>query len=119
MFPTGVTQTTGDVKNIFPIPPELAGFELMYARMRQTTAGTVGSLLTVDIAKNAAGTSMLSTLLTCDVGEVSSKTALNPVAFKTDGTEDVADDDIVIINVDGLHDTAGVGLMVVLGFRLK
>ena len=117
VFATGVTQTTGVKKKINHIFPDMDGMELFYAHAEQTTPGEVSSLLTIDINKN--GTSMLATLLTCDIGETGSDTAAAAVAFKTDGTEDVVTNDVISGDIDGVHGTAGVGLLLTIGFRLK
>ena len=114
VFPTGTTQTTGVKKFILHIPPGLNGMDLVYVHMEQTTAGTVGSLLTVDINNN--GATMLSTKLTCDVGETGSDTAA--AAVIDTGADGVLTNDVISGDVDGLHDTAGVGLLVTLGLQL-
>lgn len=119
VFPTGTTQTTGDKKNLVHIPPGLNAYELVYVHAEQTTAGTVSALLTLDIVKNDVATSMLSTLLTCDVGETGSDTATTPAVINTNGNEDVLTNDVVFVNVDVVHGTAGVGLLVTLGFKPK
>lgn len=98
------------------IPASMNAMEIVSAHAEVVTAGTTG-VMTVDINKN--GSTMLSTKLTVDTGETGSDTAAAAVAFNTDGTEDVATNDVISIDIDGVHTTAAKGLVVTLEFRLQ
>ena len=62
---------------------------------------------------------MLATKLTIAIGDTGSDEGATAVAFNTDGTEDVVTNNVISIDIDGVHGTAGVGLIVTILFRLK
>lgn len=96
--------TTGASKVTFRSPLSLS---LTDIRASLTTAQTAGALFTVDV--NIAGTSILSTKITIDNNEKSSKTALTqPVLNNTS----VPDDAEITIDIDQIGDGSAKGLKV-------
>jgi len=89
-------------------PPQ--GFTITGARASLLTASTSG---TVDIDINKDGTSLLTTLLTIDQDEKTSTTAATPVAIIADGSEVIADDAEITIDIDAAG-TGAAGLIVTL-----
>ena len=103
--------TTGTAKVTFRMPWAMtlnSGIAGVIASL--TTAGTGGSLLTVDIHQN--GTSILSTKLTFDAGETETVNAATPVVI---GTTALTDNAEITIDVD-TADSGGVaaGLKIIL-----
>lgn len=109
----------GDETSAISAGPAKVKFRMPYAFMLQdvrsslTTAQTGGSILTVDINEN--GTSVLSTKLTIDNAEKTSKTA-TAAAVISDSA--LADDAEMSIDVDQIGSGTATGLKVVLiGYR--
>jgi len=95
--------TTGTAKVTFRMPYAMtlnAGIE--GARCSLTTAGTGGSLLTVDI--NEGGSTILSTKLTTDASETTSYTAATPVVISDTS---LADNAVITVDIDQI-DSGGV-----------
>ncbi len=113
----GLTQTalTGDSKAKIIIPADINGMNLVSVNANAETAGTTG---TMDIQINNAiqAVDMLSTLLTIDSGETSSKDAAVPAVIDTDN-DNVATDDELYVDVDAVQTTPAEGLIVTLGFQ--
>ena len=96
--------TTG-TKVTFRIP---YSFTVTAVRASLTTAGTGGTLVTVDI--NEAGTTILSTKLTIDASETTSTTATTPAVISDSA---LADDAQMTIDIDAVGSTnTGRGLKV-------
>ena len=97
-----------------------AEFQMPYAftvtdvMMTLTTAGTGGTLVTVDIEN--AGTSILSTLLTTDASEKTSRTASTSAVI---GSPSLGNNAVITIDVDAIGSTvAGAGLKVyIIGYQ--
>lgn len=115
-FAPGTNCATGDQKAYRHIPPKFNGWELFYVHAEAATAGTTGTM-DIEIRKNA--TDMLSTTLTMDSAETGTDTAATPAVIKTDGTEDVATNDVISVDFDTVHTTPAQGCVVTLGFRYK
>lgn len=98
--------TTGTAKVTFRMP---YAFTLTAVRASLTTAQTSGSIITVDI--NEGGSSILSTKLTIDNTEKTSKTAAT-AAVISDAA--LADDAEITIDIDQLGDGTAGGLKVAL-----
>jgi len=99
------------------IPAGLNGMDLAEVHAEVNTA-PAGSTAIIEISKNGASTQMLSTNLTIDATETGSDEATAAV-IKSDGTEAVATNDVVQVNVTQVGSTtAGSGLIVTLGFRI-
>lgn len=98
--------TAGTAKVTFRMP---FAFALTEVRASLTTAQASGSIFTVDI--NEGGTSILSTKLTIDNTETTSKTAAT-VAVISDSS--LADDAEITIDIDQVGDGTAKGLKVYL-----
>lgn len=98
--------TSGSAKVTFRMPIAIT---LQAVRASLTTAQTSGSVLTVDI--NAAGTSILSTKLTIDNSEKTSKTAATPAVISNTA---LVDDVEITVDVDQVGDGTAAGLKVYL-----
>lgn len=99
--------TTGTAKVTFRMPFAMT---LTDVRASVTTAPTGGTLLTVDV--NEAGSTILSTKLTFDASEKTTKTAATPRVISDSS---LADDAEMTIDIDAVGSTiAGAGLKVYL-----
>lgn len=105
---SGLTIGAGKVTFRVPFNCVLTGIP----RASLTTAQGSGSIFTVDINKN--GTSILSTKLTIDNSEKTSKTAATPCVLT--GTT-LADDDEITIDIDQVGSGSAAGLKVYLPLR--
>lgn len=109
--------TTGDGKWYMHVPPGLNGMNLMYVHAECITAGAVSGTMDVQIRNVTQAVDMLTTKLTIDVSETGSDTAA--VAAVIDAAnDDVATNDLLAIDIDGIHGTPAKGLIVTLGFQL-
>lgn len=103
--------TTGTSKITFRVPHAMV---LTDVRASLSTAQSTGTILTVDI--NEDGTSILSTKLTIDNTEKTSKTAATPVVISDSA---LADDAEITLDIDQVGDGTAKGLKVYLtGVRL-
>jgi hypothetical protein len=98
--------TTGEAKVTFRMPYAM---ELSEVRASLTTAQVSGGLFTVDI--NSGGTSILSTKLTVDNTEKTSKTAATAAVISTSFLPDDAE---ITIDIDQIGDGTAKGLKVYL-----
>lgn len=98
--------TAGTSKAKFRMP---FGFTLSDLRASLTTAQATGALLTVNIKK--AGVSILSTKITFDNTEQSSKTALTPPVISDTA---LPDDVEISIDIDQVGDGTATGLKIYL-----
>ena len=116
-FDSATNNATGDGKAFFRIPSTMNGWNLVAVAMQVYTAGTTNTL-DVQIRRKRSGSSadMLSTKLKVDSTEVDSSTA---AAAVIDGSnDDVATGDLINVDVDAVHTTPAVGLVVELTFQL-
>ena len=99
--------TTGVGKVEFQMP---YAFTITDVMMTLTTAGTGGTLVTVDI--NEGGTSILSTKLTTDASEKTSRTSATPAVISDSS---LANNGVITIDIDAIGSTlSGKGLKVYL-----
>lgn len=98
--------TAGANKIRFRIP---YAFTLTEVRASLNVAQTSGDVVTIDINEN--GTSVLSTRLTIDNGEKTSKTAATPAVISDPG---IADDSEIGVDIDQIGDGTAQGLKIVL-----
>ena len=99
------TDLTTGTKVTFRMP---YAFTVTAVRASLTTAGTGGTLVTVDI--NEAGTTILDTKITIDASETTSTTATTPAVI---GDSALADDAQMTIDIDAVGSTnTGKGLKV-------
>lgn len=101
---TAISAGTGKVAFRMPY-----GMTLSSVKASLTSAQASGSIFTVDINKN--GVSILSTKLTIDNNEKTSKTAAAPPVISDTA---LAEDDEITIDVDQIGDTPAKGLKVYL-----
>lgn len=110
------TVVVGNGAGYLHIPADLAGMNLVEVHAEVLNAGAVGSLLTVQLHNVTQAADMLSTEITIDVAETGSDTAAAPAVI--DGAEDdVAENDLIRVDVDTVHDTPPDGLIVSMGFQ--
>lgn len=110
----GTSWVTGDGKKYFHIPADLNAMNLVEVHAFCVTAGTTG-VSTIQIANVTDSVDMLSTRITIDSGETGSNTAATPAVIDTT-KDDVATNDVIRIDIDGISSTAPKGLVVTLGF---
>jgi hypothetical protein len=106
----------GDGAGYFHIDSRLAGMNLVDVHAEVITAGTTGTT-DVQIYNLTQTADMLSTKLTIDSGETGSDTAATAAVIDT-ANDDVAENDLLRIDVDAVSTTAAKGLIVTMGFRL-
>lgn len=112
----GDTDTaTGDGQAYFIIPAELAGMNLVDVKAGVATAGTTGTT-DIQIHNVTDAADMLSTKLTIDSAETTSETAATAAVINT-ATDDVAEGDVLRVDVDAVSTTAAQGLFVTLAFQ--
>jgi hypothetical protein len=100
---TALTSGTGKVEFQMPY-----AFTISSVFATVTTAPTGGTLLTVDI--NESGTSILSTKLTFDASEKTTRTATTPTVISDSS---LANSSVITIDIDAIGSTiAGAGLKV-------
>ena len=107
------TVSTGDGKITIEIGPDLDGTNLVFVRAYVTTVSSSG-LPTVQIRNVTQAADMLSTKVSIDVSEKSSRTASTPAVIDT-ANDDVADGDQIAVDVD-VAGTGAKGLGVILRF---
>ena len=111
---------TGDGKFYFHIDSRIDGMDLVDVHAEVITAGVSGNgaeTEDIQIHNVTQAADMLSTKLTIDAGETGSDTAAAPAVI--DGAnDDVAENDLLRVDVDAVHTTPAKGLLLTLGFRL-
>lgn len=98
------------------IPADLDGMDLVETHAEVRNVGAVGALLTIQIHNVTQAADMLSTRITVDVGETGSDTAAAPAVIDA-ANDDVAENDMIRVDVDVIHTTPADGLIVTLGFN--
>ena len=102
---TALTAATGKAEFQMPY-----AFTITDVMMTLTTAGTGGTLVTVDI--NEGGTTILSTKLTTDASEKTSRTSATPAVISDSS---LANNGVITIDIDAIGSTlSGKGLKVYL-----
>ena len=96
------------------IPPELNGLSLVYAHAEVDTAGVTGTQ-TFQIRNETDTVDLLSTLLTIPTGSTGSDDG-TPYVIKSDGSEIVNTNDLIVLDSDVIQTTAAKGLVLTLGF---
>lgn len=87
---------TGDNKQAFPVPKKGKVIKIK----GNVDTGSSSGVVTLAVRKNS--TDILSTLITIDQSETSSETAATPPVIKSDGSEVLAADDRLRLDVDGV-----------------
>jgi|GEM_PF-2024754 len=116
IFEFGASVQTGDGKFYLHVSSAIAGMNLVAVHAEVITAGTTGTS-DIQIANVTQAADMLSTVITIDSAETGSDTAATPAVIDT-GNDDVAENDLLRIDVDAVSTTAPLGLIVTLEFRL-
>lgn len=98
--------TVGTNKVTLPMPYSMTAVEV---RGFLVTPQTSGTIFTADIKKN--GVSILSTLITIDNGERTSKTAAIPPVISTSA---LTDDDVITVDVTQIGDGTAKGLKILI-----
>lgn len=106
---------TGDGKFYFHIDSRLDGMNLVDVHAEVITAGTTGTT-DIQIHNLTQAADMLSTKITIDSTETGSDTAAAAAVIDT-ANDDVAENDVIRLDVDAVSTTAAKGLLVTLGFR--
>ena len=106
---------TGDGQIYFTIGETLDGLNLTAVHARVITAGVTGTL-DVEVYNVTDSVDMLSTTLTVDTTELGSETAATPAVIDPTN-DDVAEFDLLRIDVDAVHTTPAKGLIVRLTFE--
>ena len=104
----------GDGQAYLPIPQKIGGMDLKRVHAKHITAGTTGTML-IQVRNVTQAVDMLSTRISTDSGELGSDTAAAPAVIDT-ANDDVAAFDTLAIDVDQLHTTPALGLVVTLEF---
>lgn len=107
---------TGDGAGYFHIPAGVSGMDLVEVHAQAITAGTTGTT-DVQLYNLTQTADMLSTKLTIDSAETGSDTAATPAVIDT-ANDDVAENDLIRMDVDAVSTTAAKGLIVTMGFKL-
>lgn len=108
---------TGDGQAYLVIPDGIGGMNLVGAHAYVVTAGTTGTQ-DIQIHNVTQAADMLSTKITIDTAETSSRTAAAAPVIDA-ANDDVADGDVLRVDVDAIHSgTAAQGLIVELVFQL-
>lgn len=107
---------TGNGKFYFHIDSRLAGMDLVDVHAEVITAGTTGTT-DIQIHNLTQTADMLSTVITIDSGQTGSDTASTPAEIDT-ANDDVAENDVIRIDVDAVSVTEPQGLIITLGFTL-
>lgn len=113
-FDYTVDTATGDGAAYFHVPAHLAGLDLVEVHAEVITAGITGTM-NIQIRNGTQVSDFLSTYLSIDSGEEGSDTAATPAVINT-AQDDIAENDMIIIDIDAIHTTPAKGLIVTLGF---
>lgn len=109
-FGPATDTATGDGKAMFEIPEELNGMNITAVGAYVFTAGTTNTT-DIQIRNVTQAADILSTKITIDSTEVSSRTAATPAVINT-SEDDLQTGDRLAIDVDAVHTTAAKGLTV-------
>lgn len=117
-FPSLATHTmaTGDGWSKIVLPSYYNGMNLVDVMATVDTAGTTGTAL-IQVHNVTQAADMLTTRINIDSGGTSSKAASTQAVIDT-GNDDVATGDVIRIDVDAIHTTPALGLVVYLFFQL-
>jgi len=115
VFAPGDNNAAGDGKYYLRVSKAMGGKDLTHVHAEVIVAGATG-VLTVQVHNLTTAADMLSTELTVDAGETGSDTAAIP--HTVDAAEaDVSEDDLLRIDVDTIHSTPAIGLVLTLQFK--
>ena len=109
-FGPATDTATGDGKAMFEVPEELNGMNITAVGAYVFTAGTTNTT-DIQIRNVTDSQDILSTKITIDSTEKSSRTAATPAVINT-SYDDLATGDLLAIDVDAVSTTAAKGLTV-------
>lgn len=96
----------------FCVPAELDGRNIVGVVAACHTAGTTGTMnIQIRRRRGAVDTDVLSTALTIDSGDTSSTTATTPAVINL-SNDDLAEADLIYVDVDAIQGTPALGLTV-------
>jgi hypothetical protein len=98
-----------------PVPSSMNGMNLVEVQANLTVVGTTGTE-TIQIHNVTQAADMLSTVVSIDSGEISSSTAATAYAIDT-ANDDITTGDILRVDRDSIHTTAGKGTSLLMIFR--
>jgi len=107
---------TGDGKFYTHVPAAMDGMNLTEVHAKVISAGTTGTT-DIQIHNLTQAADMLSTVITIDSAETGSDTAATAAVIDA-ANDDVAENDLLRIDVDAISSTAPKGLIVTMGFQL-
>lgn len=107
---------TGDAACYFTVGDTLNGMDLIDCHARVITAGTTGTTDIQFARYRSSWVDMLTTKLTIDSGETGSEDADTAFSINT-SNDDVAEHDLIRIDIDAVSTTAPKGLIVRLTFQ--
>lgn len=120
VFTDRTINKVGDGQFKFPIEEDLGELDILAVRGFNGTPGTGPT--TIQISNQTRGIDILSTPITIDAGEISSKTAAVPPVIRTDGipaANHVHEDDVIWIDVDAVGSgSKGLGCYITFGIPL-
>jgi hypothetical protein len=105
--------TVGSAFAQFYVPAELHGMNLIYGKAWCDTAGTTG-VGTVQVRNVTDGTAMMGTLEM----PIASGSTYYGAGTVNPAVDDIVENDVISVDILGIHTTAAKGLTVELGFRL-
>ncbi len=114
-FGTDTNMTVANGKFYYHIDSRLGGMNLVDVHAEVITAGTTGTL-TCMVHNVTQAADMLSTGVSVDTGETGSDQSATPAVIDT-GNDDVAENDLIRIDIDDVHTTAAKGLILTNGYR--
>ena len=115
VFAPTVNTATGNGKAFFHVPASMDGFILTGTHVEVITAGTTGTL-DVMVHNVDKTQDMLSTVLTVDTGETGSDTAATAAVINA-SQDDISTNDVIRVDVDAVHTTPAIGLLLTLTFE--
>jgi len=115
-FANATNNAAGDGAAYFIIPAGITSGNIVEVRADVLTAGTTGTE-DIQIHNVTDAVDVLSTKMTIDSGETSTDTAATAAVINT-SNDDVATGDLLRIDIDAVHSTAAVGLIVTVGIQV-
>lgn len=104
---SGTDATTGDGKAFFETPEELNGMNIVAVGAYNYVAGTTNTM-DIQLRNVTQAADILSTKVTIDTTERSSRTAAAPAVINT-SEDDLQTGDMLAVDVDAIHTTAAKG----------
>lgn len=108
--------STGNGKFYFHVDDRVAGLNLKAVHAEVISAGTTGTT-DIQIQNVTQAADMLSTVITIDSGETGSDTAATPAVIDT-ANDDVAENDLLRVDIDAVQTVPPQGLIVTLKFGI-